>query len=314
MQKVVAVVGPTASGKTGLAIAVGKVFGAEIISADSMQIYREMRIGTARPSLEEQQGIPHYLMGHVSVRENYHVAAYVKDAKAVLSALEKRGVLPIFCGGTGLYLDHLLQNTSFFEIPLQEEVRIHYRNMAEEQGPQYLYEQLNRVDPALAERLHPHDIKRVTRGLEVFASTGKRLSDYQLESHMESPYQVLYLGLNFHDRALLYQRIDQRVDQMVRQGLLDEIEQLRSRCTLSSTARAAIGYKELMDALDTGESLSEAICLVKQKTRNYAKRQLSWFRRNQEIHWLYADEEPFSLLLDRAISLVRNFLSEGTSE
>lgn len=311
MQKIVAIVGPTASGKTGLSVALAVRFGGEILSADSMQIYAEMNIGTAKPSPEERAGVPHHLMGHVSVEETYNVASFARDGRAVLNDLERRNKLPILCGGTGLYMDHLLCDTEFFEIPLNEAVRKKYQEMAEIQGNDAVYQLLCEVDPALAEKLHPNDTKRVIRGLEVREITGRRLSELQAESHRQSPYEVLWIGLNYRDRQKLYDRIDLRVDRMMEQGLLDEIERLTCSCTLSSTARAAIGYKEIIDAQEAGGSLEEAVALVKQKSRNYAKRQLTWFGRNKEIHWFYRDELSDEELLEKTTLLVKDFLEGG---
>lgn len=310
-QKIIAVVGPTASGKTGLSVSLAAHLGGEIVSADSMQIYREMNIGTAKPTLEERRGIPHHLMGHVSVEDTYNVATYVRDARLVLEALEARDGLPIFCGGTGLYLDHLLNNTDFFDIPLKASVREKYQEMAEKEGCAYLYALLQKVDPVLAKKLHPNDVKRVIRGLEVYESTGRRLSDFQLESKRSSPYDVLWIGLNFRDRQLLYDRIDHRVDVMESEGLLDEIQHLMANFQLSSTARAAIGYKEVIDALESGGSVAEALELVKQKSRNYAKRQLTWFHKNEKIHWFYRDELDEDTLLSQAIRCCEKFLEGG---
>ncbi|MBQ4052034.1 MAG: tRNA (adenosine(37)-N6)-dimethylallyltransferase MiaA [Clostridia bacterium] len=311
MQKVIAVVGPTASGKTGLSIKLAKEFGGEILSADSMQIYRQMNIGTAKPSLAEQNGIPHHLMGHIDVERTYNVASYVEDAREVLAKLEQKKRLAVICGGTGLYIDHLLGNTDFFDIPLVDGVRQKYEQMVQKQGNDAVYKLLQKVDPALAQRLHPNDIKRVIRGLEVLEITGRRLSDFQADSHRESPYDVLYIGLNYQKRELLYQRIDRRVDLMMEQGLLKEIDDLRQNHCLSATARAAIGYKEIIDALECGGSLDDAVALVKQKSRNYAKRQLTWFKKNQQIHWLYPDVESAEALFDQACVLVRRFLEGG---
>lgn len=310
-QKIIAVVGPTASGKTGLSVSLAAHLGGEIVSADSMQIYREMSIGTAKPTLEERRGIPHHLMGHVSVEDTYNVAAYVQDAHLVLETLEARGGLPIFCGGTGLYLDHLLNNTDFFDIPIEASLRGKYQELAEKEGGAYLYALLEKVDPVLAKKLHPNDVKRVIRGLEVFESTGRKLSDFQMESKRSSPYDVLWIGLNFRNRQLLYDRIDRRVDVMEKEGLLDEIRHLMANYQLSSTARAAIGYKEVIDALESGGSVAEALNLVKQKSRNYAKRQLTWFHKNEKIHWFYRDELDDHLLLSQAIQICEKFLEGG---
>ncbi len=312
MQKVIAVIGPTASGKTALSVALAEMFGGEIVSADSMQIYKQMNIGTAKPSVEERKGIPHHLMGHIDVEETYNVASYVKDAQNVLFELKERGVLPILCGGTGLYLDHLLENTEFFDIPVREDIREKYQKTAKTLGNDALFALLKERDPVLAEHIHSNDTKRIIRGLEVYESTGRKLSDFQADSMRESPYEVLYLGLNFKNRDLLYDRINLRVDLMMEQGLLDEVLELKERYSLSDTARAAIGYKEILDTLEADGELKDAIDLIKQKSRNYAKRQISWFKRNQKIHWLYRDECSEEELLNEACLLAETFLKRGT--
>ena len=311
MQDIIAIVGPTASGKTGLSVALAKRLGAEIVSADSMQIYNEMNIGTAKPSLEERCGIPHHLMGHISVEDSYNVASYVNDANDVLSSMNDRGVLPILCGGTGLYIDHLLKATDFFDIPIKNEVRARFQEIAAREGVQPLFRMLTVVDPSLAEKLHPNDTKRVIRGLEVFESTGRRLSDFQKESHRESPYRVLYLGLNYKDRSILYDRINRRVDLMIRNGLEEEVRYLMERHCLSNTAYAAIGYKEMIDCIKAGGKIEDAIELIKQKSRNYAKRQITWFGRNKEMIWLYPDEMDSDQLIAKAVECIERFLEGG---
>lgn len=312
MQKVIAVIGPTASGKTALSVTLAEKFGGEIVSADSMQIYKQMNIGTAKPSEEERKGIPHHLMGHISVEETYNVASYVRDARNVLRKLKERNVLPILCGGTGLYLDHLLENTEFFDIPVRDDIREKYQEMAKSLGNDALFALLKDCDPVLAEHIHSNDTKRIIRGLEVFESTGRRLSDFQADSLRESPYEVLYIGLNFKNRDLLYDRINLRVDLMMEQGLLDEILELKENYCLSDTARAAIGYKEILDALEIGGALQDAIDLIKQKSRNYAKRQISWFKRNKDVHWLYRDECSEEELFEETCVLAESFLKRGT--
>ncbi len=311
MQDIIAIIGPTASGKTALSVAVAKKYSGEIVSADSMQIYREMNIGTAKPSLEEREGIPHHLMGHVSVEQSYNVASYVQDAQAVLADLEHRKVLPILCGGTGLYLDHLLGNTEFFDIPLDMKIREKYQKMAEEQGNELLHSMLKKVDSSLADKLHPNDQKRVVRGLEVYEITGKKLSEFQEESKRESDYRVLYIGLNFKDRSLLYDRINRRVDLMLDAGLLDEIHDLMDNYSLSNTARAGIGYKELIDAIEGRGPLEIAVDLVKQKSRNYAKRQITWFGRNKSVLWFNRDEYSEDELNEEVFAAIDNFLKGG---
>lgn len=312
MQKVIAIVGPTASGKTALSVALAKRFNAEVVSADSMQIYREMNIGTAKPSMEERQGILHHLMGHISVEDSYNVATYVKEARLILEDLKRRDIVPVFCGGTGLYLDHLLNNTDFFDIPFDASIRQKYELLASEKGNSYINNLLTLKDPKLAEKLHPNDTKRIIRGLEVLDITGRRLSELQQESRGEPLFDVLYIGLNYKDRSQLYDRINRRVDLMVEQGLIDEVQKLKASFALSDTARAAIGYKELLDCMDENVPFDCAIELIKQKSRNYAKRQQTWFGRNKNIHWFYRDEMSDETILLRSIELAEQFLKGET--
>ena len=247
-------------------------------------------------------------MGHISVEDSYNVATYVKEARLILEDLKQRDVLPVFCGGTGLYLDHLLSNTDFFDIPFDASIREKYELLVCEKGNDFVYNLLSLKDPKLAKKLHPNDTKRVIRGLEVFDITGKCLSEFQQESHGEPLFDVLYIGLNYKDRSLLYDRINQRVDLMVEQGLINEVHKLKASFALSDTARAAIGYKELLDCMETDVSLDDAIDLIKQKSRNYAKRQQTWFGRNKGIHWFYRDELCDEAIFDQAIELAEHFL------
>ena len=207
-----------------------------------------------------------------------------------------------------MYLDHLLDNTDFFDIPIDMETRQKYESMAAERGNAFIYDLLFQSDPILAEKLHPNDTKRIIRGLEVLEITGKRLSDFQKESRRKSSFDVLYIGLNYRDRSKLYDRINLRVDLMVEQGLLSEVRQLKDNYQLSETARAAIGYKELLDCMDDDSCIECAIDLIKQKSRNYAKRQQTWFGRNQKIHWFYRDEMSNDEILSRSIHLAEEFL------
>lgn len=285
----IAVVGPTASGKTATAIKIAQKFNGEVISADSMQIYSELSVGTARPTEEEMDGVPHWLMGFLSISEEYSVATYVSAAKRAIAEIRKKGKIPVLCGGTGLYVDSLLTNTEFSEIKSDAETRAKLMKFAEENGREALFERLKEVDPETAEKLHYNNIGRVVRALEVYEVTGKPISEHQRLSRLvPSPYDVCYIGTTYKDRAALYKRVEERVDVMLNEGLLEEAEFLfeHEHCT----AAQAIGYKELYPYFKGEESFEEAVRILKRETRHYAKRQLTWFRRNEAINWVYMDD------------------------
>ncbi|MCD8145942.1 MAG: tRNA (adenosine(37)-N6)-dimethylallyltransferase MiaA [Clostridiales bacterium] len=290
--KILAVVGPTASGKTWLGVALAHALDGEVVSADSMQVYRRMDIGTAKPTPEEMEGVPHHMINVAEPEENYSVARYVAQAVPVVDDILARGKVPIVVGGTGLYVDSLtagrrfaVQSTGWRE-RLQERVRA--------EGIEPLLEDLRRVDPEAAERLHPADEKRILRALEVWHETGKTITQHNLETGQQPPrYQTVTIGLNFADRAELWRRTALRVDKMVEQGLAEEIRSLlASGVPENCTAMQAIGYKEFFTALKTGGSLTHATDEVKLHTRQYAKRQLTWFRRNRETNWFLWEKEP----------------------
>ncbi|WP_343252752.1 tRNA (adenosine(37)-N6)-dimethylallyltransferase MiaA [Ligaoa zhengdingensis] len=295
------VVGPTASGKTKLAIELAKRYDGEVVSADSMQVYRHMDIGTAKPTPAEKEGIPHHCLDFVEPGESFSVAEYVEHARAAIRQIDGRGKLPILAGGTGLYVSSLVDNIAFTPTPSSEAVRTELQQLAVERGNQYLWEMLREIDPALADKLHPNNQGRIIRAIEIYRLTGIPMSEHQRLSRAEpSPYRVCMLGLNFADRRTLYARIDRRVDQMVQSGLLEEICALQ-RMGYSKTSMQAIGYKEFFSYLDGNGTLEEAVERVKQETRRYAKRQLTWFRRDDRIRWLNVDEyDGFAPLLDAA--------------
>lgn len=292
LKKVLSVVGPTASGKTALGVALAQRFHGEVVSFDSMQIYRRMDIGTAKPTKEEMQGIPHHMIDVADPEESWSVARYVEAAVPVVEDILARGKTPVLVGGTGLYVDSLVSGRTFavqstgWREKLQAQVRA--------EGIQPLLEELSRVDPAAAARLHPADEKRIIRALEVWHETGKTITQHDLETKALPPrYQAVTIGLNFADRADLHQRIGRRVDEMVRLGLYDEVRDLLAsgvpeRCT----AMQAIGYKEIAAAMNSGTSLEAAAEEVKLRTRQYAKRQLTWFRRNPHTNWYFWQKEP----------------------
>ena len=292
-KKIVAVVGPTASGKTALSIALAKDLCGEIISCDSMQIYKGMDIGTAKPTAEEMQGIVHHLIDIINPNEEFSCADYANLAKQKIDEVYDRKKLPIFCGGTGLYIDNVISNTSFSEAGKDETFRLSLSMEAELFGAVYLHQKLAEIDPEAAEAIHPNNIPRVIRALEIYHTTGITKTEWDRRSKMvDSPYDACVICLDYKNRDILYSRIDKRVDMMLEQGLVEEVQSVYcdNNIAFSSTARQAIGYKEIIDYLDGITTLEEAIAMIKVGTRNYAKRQLTWFRRNKNAHFIYVDE------------------------
>ncbi len=284
--KVLAVCGPTASGKTWLGVELALKYGGEIVSADSMQIYKGMDIASAKPSEEEKKGVPHHLMDFLDRDVTFSAADYVRLAREKIDDILSRGKLPIIVGGTGLYIDSLLNNVNFSEMKSDEEYRKSLYDYAAENGNEALYERLVKADPVAAELIHMNNLVRVIRALEVIHVTGRKFSDLKTESRLvESPYDSVIIGLNAADRSVLYDRINQRVDIMVEMGLIEEARQLWQSAPMK-TAANAIGYKELIPYFENEMSLPECIDKIKQETRRYAKRQLTWFRRNDSIEWV----------------------------
>lgn len=285
---IIVVCGPTASGKTALAVELAKRFDAEIVSADSMQIYKEMNIGTAKPVEKEKRGIPHHMIDIVSVTEEYNVSRYVEDATECIDKIKASGKRVILAGGTGLYIESLINNVNFFEIENDYEYREQLFAVAKDKGVSAVHKMLESVDKPSADRLHPNDLKRVIRALEVHKVCGRTMTEIQLESVRKRKYNPVFIGLDFSERAVLYNRIERRVSEMIKNGLLNEARSLL-KFDLSSTARAAIGYREMFDFLNNKLTFENAVGEICKKTRNYAKRQLTWFRKNKEIHWLFPD-------------------------
>ena len=295
-KKILVIVGPTASGKTRMAVELAKAHNGEVVSADSMQIYRRMDIGTAKPTAEEMDGVPHHMID-------------VADSACVDDILD-RGKLPIVAGGTGLYVDSLLSGRTFAAFSPDSSLRKELEAELAERGGEAMLAELSRVDPEAAARLHPNDHKRIVRALEVYRSTGKTISEHNRETRALPPrYEALTIGLNFQDRADLWARIDARVDQMAAAGLEREVRELLSsglspRCT----AMQAIGYKEFVAAVEGTMTWREAEELVKLRSRQYAKRQLTWFRRNPEVHWLLWEKNPnFGNARQRSTELLEEF-------
>ena len=287
MDNIICVVGPTASGKTAFAVRLAQSLDGEVISCDSMQIYRRMDIGTAKPSVEEMCGIPHHMIDIVEPNDDFSVGKYVQMADGVLQDVLSRGKTAVICGGTGLYVDSLIAGRSFAPYPSTGKRAALEKTVAEE-GIEPLLQRLREVDPDSAARLHASDEKRIIRALEVYDETGKTITWHNEQTKKQPPrYTPYWLGLDFAERSVLYSRIDRRVDLMLEAGLLDEIRMLvASGIPESCTAMQAIGYKEYLAALRGEVSFDEATALVKQRSRNYAKRQLTWFRRNRDMHWL----------------------------
>lgn len=289
---VIVVVGATASGKTALAVELAKRFGGEVISADSMQIYQGMDIATAKPTPEEMQGVRHHLVDFLPVEETYSVARFIQDANAAADEIIAAGKIPVIAGGTGLYIDSLLENILFEEEPDHSELREKLAERRQREGIEALYRELASVDPEAAAALHINNEKRVLRALEVYYLTGETLSERRKRSRpVPSRFDPVYVGLDYADREKLYDRINLRVDRMLENGLLQEAERY---CALenAATSSQAIGYKELKGYINGEIPLREAVENLKRSTRRYAKRQLTWFRRNEKVHWLYCDTFP----------------------
>ncbi len=305
---ILVICGPTASGKTALAAELALRFGGEVVSADSMQVYRRMDIGTAKPTQSEQRGVPHHMIDVAEPEENYSVARYVADAVPIVDGILARGKLPIIAGGTGLYIDHLVAGRQFAPFQPDSGLRPQLQARARQEGLPALYAQLAQVDPDAAGSIHPNDEKRIIRALEVFLSTGKPLSQHDRESRaLPSRYTPLTIALNFAQRPHLWERIDRRVDQMMAQGLEGEVRALlESGIPPDCTAMQAIGYKELAAAIRSGLPVQSGAEEVKLRSRQYAKRQLTWFRRNRDARWFEWEKIPdFSAALSFSTELIR---------
>lgn len=303
----VVVAGPTASGKTALAVELCRRFGGEVISADSMQVYDTLRVGTARPSEEEQGGIPHHLMGFLPPDASYSVAKYAEQAHRVIKEVHSRSKLPVLCGGTGLYIQAVTENLSYEQQPENREVRDRLRERIEREGGEALLGELSTLDPETAARLHPNDHGRIIRALEIIETTGRTITRQNEESRKAgSPYALCGLRLEFRDRERLYDRINRRVTAMLENGLEAEARWLLEQPN-TDTVRQAIGYKELEPYLMGETALDEAADAIRRGTRRYAKRQLSWFRRENWMTTVYMDDADFE---ERAMTLVETFLKK----
>lgn len=300
---VVVIVGPTASGKTSLAIETAKKFNGEIVSADSMQIYTGMDIATAKPTEEEMEGIPHHLISIINPDETFSVNEFKYAATAAIDDIILRGKLPIVAGGTGFYVDTLVNNTEFLDYE-KSDIREKLEVKVEKEGIESLLKELSEIDPETASRLHENDTKRIIRALEVYYSTGKTISEQCRLSHLnESKYDFCIIGINAHERQILYDRINLRVDMMLDSGLLAEAQEFFAS-DVSKTARQAIGYKELKPYFDSACTLDEAVEKLKMETRRYAKRQLTWFRNRENINWIYIDGKSKEEIVSEAEKII----------
>ena len=306
--KLVVITGPTASGKTALGVALARRLGGEVVSADSMQIYRGMDIGTAKPTPEEMQGVPHHMIDIADPAENYSVSRYAKEASACVDDILARGKLPIVVGGTGLYIDSLIAGRTFADGTADTALRQELSERYDEIGGEGLLGELRKVDPERAAKLHPADKKRIVRAMEVYILTGRTITQHDAETRAVPPrYDAAKIALDFAVRQDLYDRIDRRVDIMVQQGLFDEVRALLAAgVPADCTAMQAIGYKEAAAAVQGKAAPQDAVAAIQLASRRYAKRQLTWLRRGQDLFWLRHEKTPD---MDRACRLSTQFLS-----
>lgn len=291
MKPLVVLTGPTAAGKTSLSIKLAKEINGEIISADSMQVYRGMDIGSAKITPDEMQGVRHHLIDYLDFTEEYNVTRFARDAKSAICDITQRGKVPIIVGGTGFYIQAVLKNVDFTNTDDDLEYRNYLYDLAEKEGANKLHNMLKEVDPVAAEEIHANNIKRVARALEFYKLTGKRISDHNKEeADKDSPYNYSYFVLTM-DRDKLYDRIDKRVDIMLDKGLVDEVQALKNKGAHESmVSMQGLGYKEILSYLSGNISLEEAVYIIKRDTRHFAKRQLTWFKREKDVTYLEVDK------------------------
>ena len=304
--KILAIVGSTASGKSALAMALAERLDGEIVSCDSMQIYRRMDIGTAKPTADERAAVRHHMIDIAEPTQPFTCADYVAAASRAIEDCTSRGKLPIVCGGTGLYLDALLRGSDFAEGGADEDLRRELAEFAAREGNEALHAELRRIDPESADAIHPNNVKRVIRAIEIYRTTGVTKTDLDRQSREGGDrYDATVIGLRYLDRARLYERIDRRVDIMLDEGLLAETKSLLDEGVFAcnQTAAQAIGYKELLGYLSGEENLAEAVETLKMATRRYAKRQMTWFAAKPYVHWLDADEKTFEEIVNNAENL-----------
>ena len=307
-QPLIVLTGPTAVGKTSLSISLAKAVNGEIISADSMQVYKKMDIGSAKIRPEEMQGIPHYLVDVLEPEEEFHIVKFQQMAKKAMEDIYSRGKIPILVGGTGFYIQAVTKDIDFTEAQQENDYRKELEALAEEKGGEHLHEMLRKVDPVSADAIHAHNVKRVIRALEFYHQNGSPISAHNEEQKQhESPYNLAYFVLNM-PRELLYERIDLRVDQMMKEGLLEEVSRLKEEgCHRGMVSMQGLGYKEILAYLDGEYPLEEAVRVLKRDTRHFAKRQLTWFRREQEVIWVNKDQFSYQedQILDYMLEICR---------
>lgn len=307
-QPLIVLTGPTAVGKTSLSISLAKAVNGEIISADSMQVYKKMDIGSAKIRSEEMQGIPHYLVDVLEPEEEFHIVKFQQMAKKAMEDIYSRGKIPILVGGTGFYIQAVTKDIDFTEAQQKNDYRKELEALAEEKGGEHLHEMLRKVDPVSADAIHAHNVKRVIRALEFYNQNGSPISAHNEEQKQhESPYNLAYFVLNM-PRELLYERIDLRVDQMMKEGLLEEVSRLKEEgCHRGMVSMQGLGYKEILAYLDGEYPLEEAVRVLKRDTRHFAKRQLTWFRREQELTWVNKDQFSYQedQILDYMLEICR---------
>ena len=302
--------GPTAVGKTSLSIALARAVEGEIISADSMQVYKHMDIGSAKIKKEEMEGIPHYLIDVLEPDEEFHVVRFQEMAQEAMKEIYSKGKIPILTGGTGFYIQAVVKDIDFSQDTEKSSVRERLENLAQEKGGEYLHELLAQRDPESAEKIHPNNIKRVIRALEYYELTGEKISLHnEREGEKVSPYNTAYFVLNDH-RERLYEKIDRRVDQMLDEGLVEEVRRLAQMgYTRDMVSMQGLGYKEILDFLDGKISLEEAVYRIKRDTRHFAKRQLTWFRRERDVVWI--DRTAFDGDEEKILAYMKQVLEDG---
>lgn len=307
-QPLIVLTGPTAAGKTSLSVSLAERINGEIISADSMQVYRGMDIGSAKIRKDEMRGIPHHLIDVLDPWEEFHIVKFQQMAKAAMEEIYAKGKIPILVGGTGFYIQAVTRDIDFTEAGQEDGYRAELEGLAEEKGCEYLHEMLEKVDPESAKAIHAHNVKRVIRALEFYHQNNSPISAHNMtQREQESPYDLAYFVLNV-PRGLLYERIDKRVDEMLEDGLVEEVKRLKEEgCTRGMVSMQGLGYKEILAYLEGEYSLEEAVRILKRDTRHFAKRQLTWFRRERDVIWVNKDEFDYreDRILEYMLSVCR---------
>lgn len=308
-KKLIVLTGPTAVGKTALSIRLAKEIGGEIISADSMQVYRHMDIGSAKITEAEMQGVPHYLVDILEPMEEFNVFLFQKLAKEAMERIYQNGHIPIIVGGTGFYIQSVLYDIDFTDNETDRTHRAELEALAKEKGAEYLHELLKKADPEAAEQIHANNVKRVIRALEYHRLTGEKISEHnRTEREKESPYDFCYFVLN-DERSRLYERIERRVDQMLANGLVEEVKALKEMgCGMEQISMQGLGYKEILGYLDGAFDLEQAVYLIKRDTRHFAKRQLTWFRRERDV--IFIDKPSFDYDDEKILSFIKEKMRE----